>query len=88
MTIVPQPHPLYLAVIEGQTIHAGHVIAWNIAASPVDDSVPIVAFTRGDGEQQGVEHVDPEARSFLAASYAAAVSAAKKAQADRTQGQP
>jgi hypothetical protein len=58
MATVPQLHPLWLAEAREREIHAGRVIAWQVAEAQVAETgiapggptaTPIVAFTNADG---------------------------------------
>jgi hypothetical protein len=53
MATVPQVHPLWLAEVREHEVHAGRVVAWQVAetgtAPGAATATPVVAFTTQDG---------------------------------------
>ncbi len=96
MATVPQVHPLWLAEARGHEIHAGRVIAWQVAQTQLAESgtaaggptaTPIVAFTTADGLL--LETGAPKgARVYLDDTRTEAVNAASRAAGPAPGGPP
>lgn len=96
MATVPQVHPLWLAEAREREIHAGRVIAWQVAEPPTAETgtprggptaTPIVAFTTADGLllETGAPHGP---LVYLDDTRHEAIAAASRAAGPRPPGSP